>query len=81
VKPSKRRAVVRNAPILILDEPTSQPRRHSERQVMRALEQAVEGRTTLIIAHRLSTVRLAQRIVVLHAGRIVEEGTHDAVAE
>lgn|GEM_PF-6100406 len=48
---------------------------------MRALEQAVEGRTTLIIAHRLSTVRLAQRIVVLHAGRIVEEGTHDAVAE
>lgn len=49
---------------------------NSERQVMRALEQAVQGRTTLIIAHRLSTVRLAQRIVVLHAGRIVEEGTH-----
>jgi subfamily B ATP-binding cassette protein MsbA len=71
------RAVLRNAPILILDEPTSNLDINSERQVMNALERAVDGRTTLIIAHRLSTVRLAHRIIVLHQGTIAEEGTHD----
>jgi ATP-binding cassette, subfamily B, bacterial len=68
------RAVLRDAPILILDEPTSSLDAASERLVMDALERAAEGRTTLIIAHRLTTVRLANRIVVLDQGRIVEEG-------
>jgi len=67
---------LRDAPILILDEPTSGLDAVSERTVMEALERAVVGRTTLIIAHRLTTVRLADRIVVLERGRIVEEGTH-----
>ncbi len=70
------RAILRDAPILILDEPTSGLDAVSERTVMEALERAVVGRTTLIIAHRLTTVRLADRIVVLERGRIVEEGTH-----
>ncbi len=70
------RAILRDAPILILDEPTSGLDAVSERTVMEALERAVVGRTTLIIAHRLTTARLADRIVVLERGRIVEEGTH-----
>jgi ABC-type multidrug transport system fused ATPase/permease subunit len=69
------RAVLRNAPILILDEPTSSLDAASERLVIDALERAAGGRTTLIIAHRLSTVRLADRIVVLEQGRIAEEGS------
>jgi ATP-binding cassette subfamily B protein len=69
------RAVLRDAPILILDEPTSSLDAASERLVMAALERASAGRTTLIIAHRLTTVRLANRIVVLEQGRIVEEGS------
>jgi subfamily B ATP-binding cassette protein MsbA len=68
------RAVLRDAPILILDEPTSSLDAASERLVMDALERAAEERTTLIIADRLTTVRLANRIVVLDQGRIVEEG-------
>jgi ATP-binding cassette subfamily B protein len=68
------RAVLRDAPILILDEPTSSLDAASERLLMAALERASAGRTTLIIAHRLTTVRLANRIVVLEQGRIVEEG-------
>jgi ABC-type multidrug transport system fused ATPase/permease subunit len=70
------RAILRDAPILILDEPTSSLDSASEQVVMGALELAAAGRTTLIIAHRLSTARLADRIVVLDRGRIVEEGTH-----
>ncbi|HYY72705.1 MAG TPA: ABC transporter ATP-binding protein [Candidatus Bathyarchaeia archaeon] len=70
------RAVLRNAPILILDEPTSGLDAIAERTVMNALERAAAGRTTLIIAHRLSTVRLADRIIVIDGARIVEEGTH-----
>jgi ATP-binding cassette, subfamily B, bacterial len=70
------RAVLRNASILILDEPTSGLDAAAERTVINALERAAQGRTTLIIAHRLSTVRLADRIIVLDGGRIVEEGTH-----
>ena len=69
------RAIVRDARILILDEPTTGLDAASERLVIDALERAAERRTTLIIAHRLSTVRLADRIVVLERGRIVEEGT------
>ena len=70
------RAVLRNAPILILDEPTSGLDAIAERTVMNALERAAAGRTTLIIAHRLSTVRLADRIIVIDGARIAEEGTH-----
>ena len=70
------RAVLRRAPILILDEPTSGLDAASERLVMEALRRAAAGRTTLIIAHRLATARIADRIVVLERGRVVEEGSH-----
>jgi ATP-binding cassette subfamily B protein len=69
------RAVLRDAPILILDEPTSSLDAASERLVIDALERAASGRTTLIIAHRLSTVRLADRVVVLEHGHVAEEGS------
>src|SRR5262249_48982845 len=68
------RAVLRDAPILILDEPTTGLDAESERAVVEALDRAAAGRTTLTIAHRLSTVRFADRIIVLEQGRIVEEG-------
>jgi len=70
------RAILRDAPILILDEPTTGLDAAAEQIVLDALERAAEGRTTLVIAHRLTTVRLADRIIVLDQGRIVEEGTH-----
>ena len=70
------RAILRGSPILILDEPTSGLDAASERTVIDALERAAQGRTTLLIAHRLTTVRLADRIIVLDKGRIVEEGPH-----
>ncbi len=70
------RAILRDAPILILDEPTTGLDAVAEQAVMNALERAAAGRTTLIIAHHLTTVRLVDRIVVLDRGRIVEEGTH-----
>ena len=70
------RAILRDAPILVLDEPTSGLDAAAEQTVIDALERAAAGRTTLIIAHRLTTVRLADRIIVLERGRIVEEGTH-----
>jgi subfamily B ATP-binding cassette protein MsbA len=70
------RAILRDAPILILDEPTSGLDAASEQIVLASLEQAAAGRTTFIIAHRLTTVRLADRILVLEGGRIVEQGTH-----
>jgi len=70
------RAILRNSPILILDEPTNGLDAASERVVLAALEEAARGRTTLIIAHRLASVRMADRIVVLEGGRIVEQGTH-----
>ncbi|HLW70930.1 MAG TPA: ABC transporter transmembrane domain-containing protein [Candidatus Binataceae bacterium] len=71
------RALLKNAPILILDEATSALDSDAERQVQEALERLMENRTTLVIAHRLSTVRRADRIVVVVHGRIVETGTHD----
>ncbi|NLY26880.1 MAG: lipid A export permease/ATP-binding protein MsbA [Alcaligenaceae bacterium] len=71
------RALIKNAPILILDEATSALDNESERQVQSSLESLMQGRTTLVIAHRLSTVQKADRIVVLDQGRIVEQGRHE----
>ena len=71
------RAILRDAPILILDEPTSALDTQSEELIVTALDNLPKSRTTLIIAHRLSTVRRADRIVVLDGGTVVEEGTHE----
>ena len=70
------RAIVRNAPILLLDEATSALDNESEARVQAALAEVMKGRTTIVIAHRLSTVINADHIVVLAHGRLVEEGTH-----
>ena len=70
------RALLRDAPLLLLDEATSALDAESERLVQQALERLMASRTTLVIAHRLATVRAAGRIVVMDEGRIVEEGTH-----
>jgi ATP-binding cassette subfamily B protein len=73
------RALLRRAPLLLLDEATSALDAESERLVQDALERLMEKRTTIIIAHRLATVRAADRIIVLDLGRIVEEGTHKSL--
>ena len=70
------RALLKNAPILILDEATSSLDSQSEALVQKALYNLMQGRSTLVIAHRLSTVTRADRIVVVEAGRVVEEGSH-----
>jgi len=71
------RALLKDAPVLILDEPTSAIDAATESQLLEALRRLMRGRTTLLIAHRLSTIRDADRIVVLEHGRIREQGTHD----
>jgi ATP-binding cassette subfamily B protein len=73
------RALLRDAPILLLDEATSALDAESERLVQDALERLMATRTTIVIAHRLATVRAASRIVVMDGGRIVEQGTHPAL--
>jgi ABC-type multidrug transport system fused ATPase/permease subunit len=75
------RAILADPRILLLDEATSALDSESERLVNEALERLMEGRTSLVIAHRLSTVRHADRILVFQQGRIVESGTHDDLLE
>jgi len=75
------RALVRDAPILLLDEATSALDAENERLVQAALDQAMEGRTTIVIAHRLATVLRADRIVVMEDGQVVQEGTHRALMD
>ena len=73
------RAILRDAPVLLLDEATSALDAESERLVQRAVDRLATGRTTLIVAHRLATVKKADRILVFEAGRIVAQGSHDAL--
>ena len=73
------RAMLKNSPLLLLDEATSALDAESERMVQAALESAMKGRTTLVIAHRLATVKKADRIVVLDHGYMVEQGSHDSL--
>lgn len=73
------RAILRDAPILLLDEATSALDAQSEQQVQTALEHLMQGRTTIVIAHRLATVLKADRILVMDGGRVVEEGTHQSL--
>lgn len=74
------RALVRNAPILLLDEATSALDTESEAAVQKALDEAMSGRTVVVIAHRLSTVVRAEKIIVMQQGRVVEQGNHDTLA-
>ena len=73
------RAILRDAPLLLLDEATSALDAESERLVQASLERLMQDRTTMVIAHRLSTVRAADRIIVMDRGRIVEQGTHETL--
>jgi ATP-binding cassette subfamily B protein len=73
------RAILKDPPILVLDEATSAVDNETEAAIQRSLDRIAQGRTTIVIAHRLSTIRGADRIFVLEGGRVVEEGTHDAL--
>ena len=75
------RAILKNPPILILDEATSALDTESERLVQEALERLMKTRTTIAVAHRLSTIKSSDEICVLHEGRIVERGTHDELLQ
>jgi subfamily B ATP-binding cassette protein MsbA len=70
------RAFLKDAPLLLLDEATSALDNESERVVQESLERLMKGKTVLVVAHRLSTIRKADRIVVMEAGRVAEVGTH-----
>jgi ATP-binding cassette subfamily B protein len=73
------RAILRDAPVLLLDEATSALDAESERAVQQAVDELAEGRTTIIVAHRLATVKKADRILVFDSGRIVAQGSHDTL--
>ena len=75
------RALYKDPPVLLMDEATSSLDTESEHKVQQAIDRLMEGRTTLVIAHRLSTVRHADRIIVLDAGRVAETGTHDELMQ
>ena len=75
------RAMIRDAPVLILDEPTTGLDAKSSEKVMAPLRRLMSGRTTIVVAHNLLTVRDATRIVVLDRGRVVEQGTHEQLLE
>src|SRR5207302_8639772 len=75
------RAFLMNAPVLILDEPTSSVDSRTEAVILDALDRLMLGRTTFIIAHRLSTVRYSDQIIVMDKGRIMERGTHDELLQ
>jgi ATP-binding cassette subfamily B protein len=73
------RAILRDAPVLVLDEATAAVDNETEAAILRSLDRISRGCTTLVIAHRLSTVRHADRIVVMEQGQVVESGTHDTL--
>jgi len=73
------RAILKDAPVLVLDEATSAVDNDTEAAIQRSLARITRDRTTVVIAHRLSTVRHADRIVVMDSGRIVEQGTHESL--
>jgi len=75
------RALLKNAPILILDEATSSLDSHSEALIQDALDTLMKGKTAIVVAHRLSTIRKMDRIIVLEAGKIIEDGTHETLLE
>ena len=73
------RAILKAAPILVLDEATSSLDSESESEIQKALQELMKGKTVLAIAHRLSTIRAMDRIVVLEGGKVVEDGTHESL--
>jgi subfamily B ATP-binding cassette protein MsbA len=75
------RAILKNPRLLLLDEATSSLDTESERLVQEALERLMEDRTTFVVAHRLTTIQRADRILVVNKGRLVEEGTHASLME